>query len=216
MRRAIAVFDIDGTLIRDSSAERIFIRYLLHQGELNLASAISFVGRLLVACPRGWDAAIRRNKFYLRGKSRRRTERLAARCFKQEITPRISAAARGKIAAHRVCGLEIVLLSGTLDVLLRCFCEELGADRAHGSALSVVEGRYTGGIEGIHPYGKAKTEIVQACYGSDCYDLSASYAYANHITDLEFLKLFGHPVFVNPSARLAARARKMGIGTTHF
>ena len=160
--------------------------------------------------------ATKGNRFYLKGKDSARIEQLAEECFREEIVPRVSDVARGKMEEHRVNRLEIVLLSGTPDVLLRCFQEYLRADHAHGSTLTVVEGRYTGGLSGPYPYGRAKAEIVKAQYGPEAYDLSASYAYADHSSDFEFLRLFGHPTLVNPNPQLAAKAREMGMRTAQF
>lgn len=216
MKKAIAVFDIDGTVLKDSSSERIFVRYLLVRGELNMFNVINYVKHFLVTFPRNWVLATKGNRFYLKGKSSHRIEKLAEEYFRNEIIPKISDVARRKIEEHRTCGLEIVLLSGTPDVLLRCFQEYLKADRAHGSTLRVSDGRYTGDICGIYPYGRAKAEIVHTYYGSGSYDLSASYAYADCISDFDFLELFGHPALVNSTPRLKAKAKRKGINTVLF
>ena len=216
MKKTIAVFDIDGTILTDSSAERILFRYLISAGELNVVNGAHFVKHFLVTFPRHRIMATKGNRFYLKGKSSRRIEELAKECFHKEIISRISDVACREIEKHRACGLEIVLLSGTLDVLLRCFQEYLNADRAHGSTLQISDGRYTGDICGIYPYGSAKAEIVKSHYGHGTYDLSASYAYANHVSDFEFLKLFGHSALVNPTPRLIERARRKGIDIVFF
>lgn len=216
MSKAIAVFDIDGTILRHGSAERMFIRYLRTRGELNLAHGVRFMNHFLATFPRNWIMATKGNRFYLKGKSGHRIEKLAEECFRKEIAPRISDVARRRIEEHRACGLEIVLLSGTLDVLLRCFREDLGADRAHGSTLKISDGRYTGDLCGVYPYGRAKAEMVRTYYGDGSYHLSASYAYADHISDFEFLGLFGHPALVNPTPRLMVKAKNKGITPVFF
>jgi len=216
MNKAIAVFDIDGTVLRDSLAERIFVHYLLAKGELNMFNGAHFVKHFLVTLPRNSVMASKGNKFYLKGKSIHRIEKLAKECFRKEIVSKISDIACRKIEEHRACSLEIVLLSGTLDVLLRCFQEYLEADHTHGSTLKVLGGRYTGDICGIYPYGRTKADIVRTYYGRNPYDLSASYAYANHISDFEFLGLFGHSALANPTPRLLAKAKRKGIGAVYF
>ncbi len=216
MRRALAVFDVDGTLLSGGSAERVFARFLVSRGEVGLVSVLRFLERFMVTFPRNWLLASRGNRFYLKGKSSQRIEELAEECFREQIVSRISELACRKIEEHRACGLEIVLLSGTLDVLLRRFQRHLEADHAHGSRLQVSDGRYTGGMCGIYPYGSGKAEIVRTHYGRGSHDLSASYAYANHISDVEFLRLFGHSALVNPNPRLALKAKAEGIGTVFF
>jgi HAD superfamily hydrolase (TIGR01490 family) len=216
MKKTIAAFDIDGTILPGNSAERIFIRYLIARRALRLSDAVRYIMNVPVRLPRGWIRATKGNKSYLKGKSTIRLNSLAEQCFLEEIAPRISDRALERIAEHRSRGEEIVLLSGTLDVLLDRFAEHLGADHSHGSNLIISNGKYTGEIEGIYPYGSAKAAIVKSCYSSVSYDLSGSSAYANHHTDLEFLGLFGHPAIVNPNSRLTAEAKELGIDIIGF
>jgi HAD superfamily hydrolase (TIGR01490 family) len=216
MKKTIAAFDIDGTILPDNSAERIFIKYLIGKGELRLADGIRYAMHLLTRLPRGWIGATKGNKYYLKSKSAARIDSLAGSCFHEEIAPLISDRARGKIEEHRARGDVIVLLSGTLDVLLERFTENLRADHSHGSTLITSGGRFTGKIEGLYPYGDAKAAIVERYYGSDSYDLYKSSAYANHQTDLPFLDLFGHKALANPEPRLADEARRRGIEIVEF
>lgn len=216
MKKAIAAFDIDGTILAGSTAERLFVRHLIERRELGLIESINYARRFLAMSCRDWLKATKGNKYYLKGKETRRIEDMAGTAFQNAIVPRISEGVLRAIEEHRRSGLEIVLLSGTLDVIIRCFQEHLGVHHAHGSKLAVSDGRYTGDISGIYPYGAAKAEMVRTFYGDDPYDLSLSYAYANHKTDFDFLSLFGHPMIVNPSPRLADRAKRAGIGIIHF
>ena len=216
MKKTIAVFDIDGTLLKGTSAERIFVRYLLKRGELHLKDWYNFMRHFLTTFTHNWILATKGNRYYVKGKKRDGVDALAEGCFRTEIVSRVSKIAQSKIEKHKSDGFEIVLLSGTPDFLLRHFQEYLGADHAHGSMLEILEGRYTGDIIGAFPYGQAKAEIVLTTYGRDQYDLSASYAYADHVSDFEFLKLFGHPHIVNPNHRLASKAMRVGIDTFYF
>jgi CDP-diacylglycerol--glycerol-3-phosphate 3-phosphatidyltransferase len=174
--------------------------------------AVHFIASFL----RSWVMATRGNKYYLKGKDSERIRQLTEECFQAEIVPLISDPARRKIEEHRADGMDIVLLSGTLDVLLRCFQQHLKADHAHGSTPRVVNGCSTGEVEGVHPYGNGKAEIVLTHYGGSSYDLSSSYAYADRISDLPLLRLFGHPAFVNPNARMRAKAKALGIEIARF
>lgn len=216
MKKAIAVFDIDGTVLKDNSAERIFVRYLLAKGKLGPLGGINFAIRFLSASFGSWVSATKGNKSYLKGKSVCRMDELAEECFREEIVPRISDWALHRIEEHRNEGLEIILLSGTLDVLLLLFQRFLHADRTHGAILSVSDGIYTGDTRGVFPYGRAKAGIVRASYVPDTYDLSASYAYANHYSDLHFLELFGHATLVNPDSRTLGRSKNREIDIVYY
>ena len=212
MKRTIALFDIDGTLLPGCSAETIFIRWLAARGVLTLADGARWVGRFLRTLPRGTVAAAKANKGYLAGKRPETIRAMAADCYARSITPRIPAAARRLVAGHRESGRRIVFLSGTLDCLIERFRDDLGADEAIGSTLLVQDGRYTGDIGGIHPYGGAKAEIARRRWGDGSFDLAGSWAYGDRRSDLALLALFGHPALVDPGRRLAAAANRRGIG----
>ena len=216
MRKRLAVFDIDGTILKSTSAEKIFFRFLLSRGELHLAEGINFARRFLATFPRSWVLATKGNRSYLKGKDCDHVGMLADECFRNAIIPRILETAQKMIKKHKSNGFEIVLLSGTPDFLVHRFQEYLGADHAHGSTLEILKGRYTGNHVGLFPYGQAKAEIIKVHYGRDPYDLSVSHAYADHISDFEFLRLFGYPTIVNPSSQLAAKAKEFGIKTMYF
>lgn len=210
MARAIAVFDIDGTILRGKSAEEIFVRYLVSNRELSLSDLIRFIGKAVSGCGRGGLASLKGNKAYLAGKRIDLVEDLARDCFRKDIAPAILPRARDKIEEHRAAGREIVLLSGTVGPLLSSFKKELQADHAHGSELEISHGRITGRVMGLHPYGRNKNMIIRSNY-AERYDLSISYAYADDRSDFDFLHLFGFPFIVNPDARLVRKAEKAGL-----
>ena len=83
-------------------------------------------------------------------------------------------------------------------------------DGALGSTLSEVEdGVYTGRPTGAFLYGPAKAVAIRELAAREGFDLSASYAYSDSVSDTPMLRAVGHPVVVNPDAALAgARARR--------
>lgn len=213
MRQALAIFDIDGTLLPGRSAETIFVRFLFARGELTPADGARWVGRFLRTLPSGLVAAAKANKGYLTGKEADRIRALAAECYATGIAPRVPEAARRLVADHRDAGRRIVLLSGTIDCLIERFCDDLEADEAIGTALEVRDGRYTGAVEGLHPYGEAKEAIADARWGDGTYDFGRSSAYCDRASDLPLLNMVGHPVIVNPSPTLDSLARRLCIET---
>jgi phosphoserine phosphatase len=57
---------------------------------------------------------------------------------------------------------------------------------------------------------------VQRFAGEHDVDLAESYAYADHHTDAEMLALVGHPICVNPDARLRREAETRGWSIEAF
>jgi putative phosphoserine phosphatase/1-acylglycerol-3-phosphate O-acyltransferase len=216
MPRAIAVFDVDGTIVPGASCELLFVRHLVRKRALRAAAGGRWLSAFLGTRPSRWKRLLLENKAYLGGQRVEDVDRLAGECFTREIARRISPRARARIEAHRAEGLEIVLLSGTLRCLLDRVGRELGADRLHGTDLEVRDGRLTGAIAGVHPWGGTKRDIVLQHYGGAAFDLTSSHAYADRASDLPFLEVFGHPAAVNPTAALRRRAAERGIPVERF
>ena len=208
--RRLALFDLDGTLIAGSS-ERRFLRWLLEQGELRPWPVLRALGVALWRLPRGRTAAFKANKAIYRGQPAAWMEELAERFVGEELRWRLRQPLLDRLEAHRDEGLEIALLSGTPEFLLGPLARALGVEIAIGTPMARLLGKLTGSLAGPHPYGAAKAEIVRERFPAEDWDLEASYAYADHASDLEMLALFGHPHLVNPSRRLLARAKGEGL-----
>lgn len=86
-----AIFDVDRTLLPDTTAERLFLRFLWRRGELGTRAALEtarFAGRHVFA-PQTIVQGVRRQRPYLRGKEAAAIERLGAECFECDIAPEL-------------------------------------------------------------------------------------------------------------------------------
>lgn len=196
--RSCAIFDLDGTII-DNSSERVFLKYLLEGGELPFRN----LSQWLLDFIRIRDLRqAKANKVYLKGLDYQHIHNLAQICFTERLIDRISLRVFDLIEFHRAEGRAIVILSGSLELLVRFFHDHLNADFMIGYTLEVVNGEITGHGAGINPYGENKARLVQGLAEAHNFDLSESYAYGNHHSDAYKLKQVGHPVAVNPDRKL--------------
>ena len=196
--RSCAVFDLDGTII-DNSSERVFLKYLLEGGELPLR----YLSQWLFDFIRLRDLRqAKANKVYLKGLDYQHICNLAQICFTERLVDRISPKVFDLIESHRAEGRAVIILSGSLELLVRLFYEHLKADLMIGYALEVIEEEITGRGVGLNPYGENKAQLVQGLAEAHNFDLSESYAYGNHHSDAHKLKRVGHPVAVNPDRKL--------------
>lgn len=202
MPEIAAVFDVDRTLIRFPT-ERLFFWYLLDQRIIKPSKALRFLGRQL----RHWPQRFH-NKSYLEGLPVDLVEEVARRCYRHLIRPRLSQAALHCLEYHRQAGHYLIILTGSLDLLIRPLQEELGAEELIAARLEVVGGRFTGAVAGRHPRGLAKLELLQEAARRLGVELQQSYAYADATADLPLLQNVGRPVAVNPSLRLRLYARR--------
>ena len=196
--RSGAIFDLDGTII-DNSSERVFLKYLLEGGELPLGNLSQWI--LDFIRTRDLRQA-KANKVYLKGLDYQHICNLAQVCFTERLVERISPKVFDLIEFHRAEGRSIVILSGSLELLVRSFHEHLKTDIMIGYTLEVIEEEITGHCVGLNPYGENKAKLVQELVETHNLDLSESYAYGNHHSDAHKLKQVGHPVAVNPDRKL--------------
>jgi HAD superfamily hydrolase (TIGR01490 family) len=213
----VAVFDVDRTLVPVTTTERIFIRYLLRKRVLGLGAVARTLLFMLKSMRKTSPfEAIRRERAYLAGLPYARAVKLARRCFETDIKPRISAAGLRAIREHKAQGHPVVLLSGSLDFLLKPFKDYVGADHMIAAQMEVVDGKLTGRIVGDYPYGGLKATIIRHFAEEHGLDFSRSYAYADHHTDHEVLRLFGNPVVVNPKKKMQEIAEREGWEVRSF
>lgn len=212
-----AVFDVDRTLVPVTTTERLFIRYLFRKRVLGVGAAVStavfLAKQLRHASP---FEAIRRQRTYLQGLPYSKTERLARACFETDIKPKLSQAGLDALREHKEQGHSIVLLSGSLDFLLRPLKDYVQADHLIAAEMEVVDGKLTGRIVGDYPYGSYKAILIQHFAKEHGLDFSRSAAYADHHTDHELLRLFGSPVVVNPKAKMQEIAQREGWTVKQF
>lgn len=210
--RSCAVFDLDGTII-DNSSERVFLKYLLEAGELPFRN----LSHWLLDFIRIRDLRqAKANKVYLKGLDYQHICNLAQTCFTEQLVERISPKVFDFIDFHRGEGRGIVILSGSLELLVRFFYEHLNADLMVGYTLEVVEEKITGRCVGLNPYGENKAKLVQSLAETHNFDLSESYAYGNHHSDAHKLNRVGYPVAINPDRKLQGIAAANGWRVEQF
>lgn len=204
MKKTCAIFDLDGTLISQSS-EKVFLKHLLKHGEIPISNLFAWTSHLLKV--RSYTEA-KSNKIHLSGLEQRHLCGLARDCFvnslRDSITPHISTL----IQTHRNEGRTVIIMSGSLSFLVELFHEHFQTDIMVADELEVANGKFTGERVGLRPYAENKAALAKELATTHGFDLSASYAYGNHRSDVYKLELFGNPVAVNPDRELRRIATK--------
>ncbi len=208
MTTTAAIFDLDRTVLRGSSAPVI----QRHLKEAGLASRSFPAERLF------------QTTYELFGESRlaMRAARTQSGCKPGWLVDDI-AAISGKIAdelmdmvqsfvpalitEHHEAGRLVVLATGSNLATIEPFAERLGFDHVIATKWAMNDGAYTGALDGERLLGNSKRDAVLAWAEANDIDLSGSYAYSDSRYDADMLAACGHPVAVNPDAGLAVIAR---------
>ena len=201
MNKIAAVFDVDRTLI-SLPTEQLFFFFLLWRRVISPRQALSYAKELLWQHPHRFQ-----NKSYLRGLAASRIESLARDCYQSLIRPRLSRMGLAYLQEHQKQNHQVVVLTGSLECLMLPLHLDLGADWLIATRLQTDSDRYTGQITGLHPRGENKLHLLRELSGFAGFDLSQSFAYADHASDLPLLQHIGRPVAVNPDSRLKSFAQ---------
>jgi HAD superfamily hydrolase (TIGR01490 family) len=212
-RRVAAFFDLDKTIIATSSATA-FARPLYASGLLTRRDVLR--------------TAFARTLFQLGGADAAQTERLRAALaatvtgwdvaelaaqvagsLETAIRPVVFAEALDLMAEHHGAGHDVVIVSASGVEVVEPIARLLGADDVVATRMEVVDGRYTGEVE-RYVYGPAKADAIRELAAARGYDLAASHAYSDSITDVPMLEAVGHPAAVNPGRALRRVAAERG------
>lgn len=127
-----------------------------------------------------------------------------------------------RIAWHSGRGHRIFFVTGTIEPLARPFARILASRGFEycmeicATQLETHDGLWTGRIVGEHMSGVEKAIALRASAAGHGLALAESYAYGDSFADLPMLETVGHPVAVNPQARLARIARRRGWAVCHW
>ena len=210
MKQNVAFFDLDGTLIPPPSSERMFLTHLIKKGVVTWADLSRFVQCVVYNSKGGWHGILKRNKFYLKGKNVELIEHMAKEYVENDIYPIISVRAKNIINKHKANDDIVIMISGSPYFIVKVCARMLGFNDYQGTDLVINDGKFTGTIKGIHPYGKNKVDVMQYFIAHYALDMNHSTIYANHVMDRYMLALSPKPVAVNPSWRLQQYCKKRG------
>jgi putative phosphoserine phosphatase/1-acylglycerol-3-phosphate O-acyltransferase len=211
-----AVFDLDGTLLPETTAERLFVRMLIRERVLGVGALLHTIRFLAVEGRVNPLLEARRHRPYLRGQDVALLAELGARCVDEVVAPRLSCRGIAALARHRQLGHTILLLSGSLPYVGEPIARLLSVDALVCSELDMCDGRLTGRLRGLHPYGGAKALLVRRFARDNGVDLDRSFCYADHHADAQMLSQFGNPICVNPDRHLEAIAGSRGWAVERF
>ncbi len=210
-RIKLVLVDLDGTLIKGTSAEKTFLWFLIRRRYIRGLNILRFVLRMFWLIPtRGWHHAKGENKAYLQGVPLEQLQQWTREYAETVLPPLLSPLLCRRLLELKEAGCTIVLLSGSLRLLVEQVQSSLQANAAFGVPLQIQNGKASGDIEGLFPFGKDKVKVLRQQYDSDQVDWRDSWAFADRYQDLPVFNLVGHPVAVNPKQKLLAHARNHG------
>jgi len=208
---ALAVFDVDHTLVRGSSGG-VFIAYLWRKNVLSRAQKRRVVREMLryrVERRSGRDLVELGVRIF-DGLAAAELAAHAKRCVEGEVRKLVYQEALDEIARCRMRGLTVVLASGSTELVIEPLAAWVGATLGIGSRGVVRGGLLTDEVIQPVPYQGGKVERVEAAFAEQGIDWAASTAYTDRAIDVPLLERVGRPVVVNPRGSLGPLALERG------
>jgi HAD superfamily hydrolase (TIGR01490 family) len=207
----VALFDMDRTLI-DTHTAKLYVRFQRDLGEIGAFETLRTTYWLLQYTFGVIDAkqvALHVCQGY-RGKT---DAWLSDRCqtwFQSHVREFISSIGRVRVREHQKAGHAVAIATSAVRQVAEPLARELAIPHLVCSELEVRDGELTGSFNWPLCYGSGKLERAKALVHALGARLEETAFYTDSITDLPLLEAVGHPIVVNPDARLRRVARRRG------
>jgi len=199
-----AFFDFDNTLLQTESAKLGF-KYLWERRMVSLRLLLKilatnfFYQRHLVSDEFIANIML---KFYRQKRLEDFVEG-APFFYENYLKPLLAPNILAKVKDHQRKGHVLILISGSPRYLLEPVVEDIGFDHLLCTDLEVGnDGLLTGSAKGPLCINKTKRALALLLAQNHAIDLSRSYAYGNHQSDIPLLESVGYPFVVEPTKPL--------------
>ncbi len=211
--RPAAFFDLDKTIIA-KSASFAFSREFFAGGLINRRSVLrsAYVQFVYLVGGADHDQMEKMREFLSQlctGWPVQSVRDIVADTLHNIVDPLVYDEAVRLIEEHHLAGRDVIIVSASGAEIVEPIGQMLGADAVIATQLEVVDGKYTGKID-HYVYAENKATAMKELAADKGYDLSASYAYSDSVTDLHMLEAVGHPFVVNPDKELRKKATTNG------
>lgn len=133
-----------------------------------------------------------------------------------KLLGRIRPESRRLLDLHRHAGRATYIVSASPIEIVEPLARALGMTAGVGTRSLLVDGVYTGELDGPLCYGPGKLAAIEQVARLDGLDLARCYAYSDSVSDLPMLSAVGHPVAVNPDGALERHADHHGWPVVRF
>ena len=221
--RKAAFFDVDGTVAKSNVVLPYYLMRLEQQIERTprwwrVGYTLIFLLRsivYLIADAVSRTAFSRLFYWSYRGEDAARAEDfLATRAWEKYMRPNLFPAALAEIARLKARGFMVVLVTGSLECVVRPLATLVGADHVIAASLEAREedGRrvYTGNLSEQPLAGREKAVQVRRLAEEANLDLEGSVAYGDSKADVDMLRCVGEGNAVRPDRTMLRIAREEG------
>lgn len=210
---ANAFFDLDNTLIRGSSMyylAKVLVREkVLSRRELGrFASAQAKFIRSKTEDKKISQVITERALTLIKGREQADLTKFLDMTVNEIIKGALYKEVVNKLTWHTSRGDNTWLVTASPIEIAFNLAKKLKMNGALGTVSEVINGKYTGRLQGEVLHGPRKARAIFEMSTKANIDLTDSYGYSDSLNDLPLLCTVSNPVVVNPNAELLRIARK--------
>jgi len=201
---SLAIFDLDNTLIADDS-DYLWGQFLVDQGIVDKNHYESANAKFYDDYKQGTLDIVEFLRFSLKPLADHNPEQLyqwRAQFIEQAIKPLMLNAAQQLIDKHKDRGDTLLVITATNRFVTEPIVRLYGIENLLATAPEFIDGRYTGGFNGIPCFQEGKVKLLEAWLKDSSETMRDSWFYSDSHNDLPLLKLVDNPVAVDPDEKL--------------
>lgn len=207
MSKVAAIFDLDKTLLIESSG-KLIAQYLMHTGQVThffRRRDLASLGGALVLYKLGVlnvDQIMVRTAQIATDIRLDEMWSLVDRWFQEVVVDKITEQAKQRLKWHRDLEHKLIICSAASQFSVEPVARYLDIPHTIYTSWLQKAGRLTGEVQQPIAYGAGKVFWINKWAQQHHVDLAQSYFYTDHISDRPLLELVAHPVAVNPDKKL--------------
>ena len=209
---ALAIFDLDNTLLAGDS-DHMWGEYLVEQGLVDAEHYRQENDRFYRNYQEGTLDIHEYLRFALkplRDHDLETLHRLREQFLQEKIESIILPAGQELIEKHRADGDTLLIITATNAFITAPIAEQLGIDHLLATDPEMLDGRYTGQVEGIPTYREGKLRRLNQWLWEYGANLKGSTFYSDSHNDIPLLETVENPVAVDPDDHLRDYASRHG------
>jgi HAD superfamily hydrolase (TIGR01490 family) len=202
---SLAIFDLDNTLIADDS-DYLWGQFLVDQGIVDKNHYESANARFYDDYKQGTLDIVEFLRFSLQPLADNNPEQLyqwRAQFIEETIRPLMLQSAQQLIDKHKARGDTLLVITATNRFVTEPIVNLYGIENLLATTPEFIDGRYTGGFNGIPCFREGKVKLLEAWLKNSTETMQDSWFYSDSHNDLPLLKLVDNPVAVDPDEKLA-------------
>ncbi len=209
---ALAIFDLDNTLLCGDS-DHLWGDFLVGLGVVDADRYKQANDRFYREYSEGKLDIFEFLRFSLKPLSEHTTDTLYAwreQFVTEKIEPIILPAGLQLIQKHRDAGDTLLIITATNAFVTTPIAQRLGIEHLIATTPEMIDGCYTGQVEGTPSYKEGKIERLNQWLANNHHNLDGSYFYSDSHNDIPLLEIIDKPIAVDPDEALTQHAQNRG------